>query len=325
MPSMKYLEITDRAQFDALALETFRFQAVHCDVYAAYLHLLEVDPDRVDAVEDIPFLPIELFKSHTVYCGAQPPQHIFTSSATSGATPAHHFVADLGIYEESFTRCFRLFIGPPERYTILALLPSYLERQGASLVYMVDALMKQSGASENGFYLHNHTQLYHRLTTLRDRGVRTLLFGVSFALLDFLAHHTVDFPDLEVIETGGMKGRGREYTRTGLHQKISRGFGTGRVFSEYGMAELLSQAYAKGGDRFNTPPWMRVYIRDLHDPGHYLSCGQKGGINIIDLANKYSCSFIETQDLGIGHPDHSFEVLGRIPHSDLRGCNLLVG
>lgn len=349
--TFKPFDIHSQEQFNSFALETFHFQAQHCEVYRSYIALLGKDPKEVTSVREIPFLPIELFKTHTVYCGAQPPQHLFTSSATSGMTPSKHHIADLSLYEESLSRTFRLFFDPPERYTLLALLPSYLERQGSSLVYMVDCLMKQSGAPDNGFYLHNHEELYRQLLKLQDEEVRrtqvrrTLLIGVAFALLDFVEKYRLDFPNLEVVETGGMKGRGKELTRTELHQKLSQGLGTAHIFSEYGMAELLSQAYAKGGNLFTLPPWMAVYIRDLHDPFRLLPAGQKGGINIIDLANRYSCSFIETQDMGTlhhpylsdyqaadirdcqatGHQDHqTFEFIGRIPHSDLRGCNLLM-
>jgi hypothetical protein len=189
---------------------------------------------------------------------------------------------------------------------------------------MVEALMQQSGSFPNGFYLHNHAELLQQLTMLRGRRVRTLLFGVSFALLDFIENYTLDFPELEIIETGGMKGRGEEISRRELHARIGRGFGTRHIYSEYGMAEILSQAYSKEGGLFLTPPWMRIYVRDLYDPFRPLPNGQQGGINIIDLANRYSCSFIETQDMGIRHADNAFELLGRIPFSELRGCNLLL-
>ncbi|MDR2586561.1 MAG: acyltransferase [Prevotellaceae bacterium] len=316
-------EIKTKAQFDRLALETFRFQADRCEVYTSYLQLLGIEPTHITSVEKIPFLPIELFKTHTVYCGDHPAQQIFNSSATSGTTPSRHHVAHLSIYEESFSRTFRLLFGDPQQYTILALLPSYIERHESSLVYMVSSLMQQSGATENGFYLYNFGELHTHLSTLRHNNTRTLLFGVSFALLDFAEKYPIDFPDLEIIETGGMKGRGIERSRTELFQRIGKGFGTSRISSEYGMAELLSQGYAKETERFRTPPWMRVIIRDLHDPFRLLPHQERGGINIIDLSNRYSCSFIETQDLGLLHPDHTFEVLGRIPYSELRGCNLL--
>lgn len=314
----------DKADFCRTALDIFRFQSRQCKVYRSYLELLGVEPASVKEIRDIPFLPVEFFKTHTVYSSSLPPQHVFTSSATSGMQPAQHHVAKLGLYEKSFSRCFRQFFGTPEQYTILALLPAYLERSGSSLVYMVDRLMQQSGAPDNGFYLYNHQELYHRLCKLRTDQKPVILFGVSFALLDFLQTCSLSFPELQVIETGGMKGRGIELSRNELHQRLRQGFGSRHIHSEYGMAELLSQAYAIEGERFVAPPWMRVLIRDLHDPFYPLPCGQKGGVNLIDLANRYSCSFIETQDLGILHPDQSFEILGRIPFSELRGCNLLI-
>jgi len=321
---LSIFDIENSAQFERLALETFYFQANHCEVYHSYLQLLGINTTSIGYIEEIPFLPIELFKTHRVYSCDYPTQQLFTSSATTGMVPAKHYIADIGLYEESFIRAFRLFMGDPECYTILALLPSYSERQGSSLVYMVDKLMQLSGASENGYYLYNHQELFQQLSMLRDRGTRTLLFGVSFALLDFVEKHAIDFPDLEVIETGGMKGRGLTLPRVELHQKLNHGLGTTHIHSEYGMAELLSQAYAIAGIHFQTPPWMRVYIRDLYDPFRYLSYGQHGGVNVVDLANWYSCSFIETQDMGIQYAGGGFELLGRIPFSELRGCNLLL-
>lgn len=325
MVENKIFEIQNRDQFITFALETFRFQAQHCEVYRSYITLLGTNPKEVTSLSKIPFLPIELFKTHTVYCGAQPPQHLFLSSATTGLTPSFHHIALLELYQESFLRCFTHFFGSPEQYTILALLPSYLERPNSSLVYMVNHLMKRSGAKENRFYLNNHKELYHQLSTLNHQGKqRTLLFGLSFALLQFLEEYTLQFPDLDVVETGGMKGRAIEISRTQLHQQLREGFGTTHIHSEYGMAELLSQGYAKNGNLFTPPPWMAVLIRDFHDPFRYVPHKQKGGINIIDLANRYSCSFIETQDMGVSHTEQTFEILGRIPFSDLRGCNLLL-
>jgi len=324
VPVKTIFEIANEEQFIQCALDTFRFQADHCKVYRSYLTLLGVDPASISAMEEIPFLPIELFKSHAVYCAPHPPQYTFTSSSTSGTVPAKHHIACIALYEESFIRTFRLFMHTPESYTIIALLPSYSERTGSSLIYMVAKLMQLSNAPENGFYLYNYSELQHQLTTLCNQGKRTLLFGVSFALLDFLQCHSIDFPILEIIETGGMKGRGMELNRNELHQKLKEGFGTLHIHSEYGMAELLSQAYAIDGEFFKTPPWMRVFIRDLHDPFRFIPNGRRGGINMIDLANRYSCSFIETQDMGILHADHAFELHGRIPFSELRGCNLLL-
>ena len=310
--------------FAACALKTFRFQAAHCHVYADYLRLLQTDIDQIHSLEQIPHLPIELFKTHFVYCGPQKPEMVFTSSATTGMVPAQHPVASRKLYEESFSRTFRQFMGAPSDYNLLALLPSYLERQGSSLVYMVDKLMQQARKPHSGYYLYNHEELHHKLLLLQAQGQPCLLVGVSFALLDFAQACPLSFPELKIIETGGMKGRGQELSRLELHSRLTQGFGTTQIYSEYGMAELLSQAYAGEDGHFRTPPWMKISIRDLHNPFRSLPSGRRGGINIIDLANRYSCAFIETQDLGIAHPDQSFEVLGRIPYSELRGCNMLL-
>jgi Acyl-protein synthetase, LuxE. len=324
-PLADIFDIRNTEDFARQAMETFRFQATHCQIYADYLRLLQTDTDQIQTPEQIPHLPIELFKTHFVYCGPQPPEITFTSSATTGMVPAQHPVASLALYEESFTKTFRQYIGAPSDYSLLALLPSYLERQGSSLVYMVDKLMQQAQKPHSGYYLYNHEELHRKLMLLREEGLPVLLIGVSFALLDFAEAFPLDFPDLKIIETGGMKGRGQELSRSQLHRRLTQGFGTTQIYSEYGMAELLSQAYALEDERFRTPPWMRVSIRDVHNPFRSLPPGRRGGINIIDLANRYSCAFLETQDLGLTHPDHSFEVLGRIPYSELRGCNMLVG
>ena len=323
-PQGGIFNIHNPEDFARCTMETFHFQAAECQVYAKYLRLLQIDPTQVQAPEQIPHLPIELFKTHFVYSGPEAPEITFTSSATTGMVPAQHPVACLALYQESFSRTFRQYIGPPSEYSLLALLPSYLERQGSSLVYMVDNLMQQARPAHSGYYLYNHEALYQKLCLLREEGLPALLIGVSFALLDFVQDFTLDFPALKIIETGGMKGRGLELSRPDLHQRLSAGFGTTQIYSEYGMAELLSQAYALEDGLFRTPPWMQVSIRDVHNPFSILPPGQRGGINIIDLANRYSCAFIETQDLGIAHPDQSFEVLGRIPYSELRGCNMLL-
>ena len=320
----RIFDIRNTEDFARQAMKTFRFQATHCQIYADYLRLLQTDTDQVQAPEQIPHLPIELFKTHLVYCGLEAPEITFTSSATTGMVPAQHAVAYRALYEESFSRTFRQFMGAPSDYSLLALLPSYLERQGSSLVYMVDKLMQQARAPHSGYYLYNHEELHHKLILLREEGLPVLLIGVSFALLDFAESFPLDFPRLKIIETGGMKGRGQELSRTDLHRRLTQGFDTTQIYSEYGMAELLSQAYASEDGLFRTPPWMQVSIRDLHNPFRRLPPGRRGGINIIDLANRYSCAFIETQDLGIAHPNQSFEVLGRIPYSELRGCNMLL-
>ena len=319
-----------------VTLEIFRFQAEHCEPYKRYLSFLGTDISKITHIEEIPFFPIQFFKSEKVICdkyltSEENPvpkdihtQTIFTSSATTGMTPSNHYVADLSIYEESFSKGFRLQYGNPADYAILALLPSYLERQGSSLVYMVEGLMKQSSNPSNGYYLYNHKELYEMLCRLKAESQKTILIGVSFALMDFVENYKIDFADLIVIETGGMKGRGVELTREALHENLKIGFGVENIHSEYGMAELLSQAWSKGNGLFLTPPWMKVLIRDLNNPLRILEIGKRGGINIIDLANIYSCSFIETQDMGIKETEDGFKILGRIQNSELRGCKPFV-
>jgi hypothetical protein len=315
--------INTAADFEQRCLDVFRFQAERCAIYKKYIALLGVMPSQICRVDDIPFLPIAFFKTQAVTSGEQPPQIIFTSSGTTGAQSSQHFVADVSLYEKSFTKSFTLFYGQPSDYVILALLPSYLERQGSSLVYMVEKLMAQSAQPDNGFYLHNFSELHNRLQRLQQQGKKTLLIGVSYALLDFVAQYPLHFPELTVMETGGMKGKREELPKQELHRVLCKGFGVAHIHSEYGMTELLSQAYSKGNGIFYAPPWMRVCIRDQRDPFARVPAGTLGGVNIIDLANVYSCAFIETQDLGKRYPDGSFEIAGRFAQSDVRGCNLL--
>lgn len=317
--------IKTRDEFASVTLEIFRYQAEFCEPYKKYLTLLGTDINKISNINEIPFFPVQFFKSETVISGKTPPKKIFTSSSTAGMTPSRHPVTDLSIYEKSFSQGFRLRYGEPEEYAILALLPSYLERENSSLVYMTEGLMKQSGNISNGYYLYNHSELFDMLLTLKKSQQKTILIGVSFALIDFLTGYKIDFPELIVMETGGMKGRGEELTREELHTRLRNGFGVENIHSEYGMAELLSQAYSKGNGLFCTPPWMDIVIRDLNNPFRLLPTGKRGGINIIDLANINSCSFIETEDLGIKETGDVFKILGRINNSELRGCNLLMG
>ncbi len=310
--------------FAGTALALFRLQAEHNPVYHRYLSLLGVDPLRVERLEEIPFLPVRFFKSYRVSVTEGPYAAVFTSSTTTGGEPSRHYVPHLSLYEESFLRAFRHFYGDPTEYCILALLPSYLEREGSSLVYMMDRLIRRSGHEESGFYLHDHARLYATLQRLAATGQRTLLFGVSFALLDFAEHYRLPAMDLIVMETGGMKGRRREPVREELHGFLKERFRVAAIHSEYGMTELLSQAYSQGAGVFRTPPWMRVLVRDSYDPFAWMPPGRTGGINIIDLANVWSCAFLETQDLGRLLPDGAFTVEGRFDHSEMRGCNLMV-
>jgi len=306
-------------------LELFRSQARHIAVYARYLELLGVDPLKVNFPDEIPFLPIRFFKTHKVYNAPGPHTHIFTSSATTGMVPSLHYVDSLGRYGKNVLDIFRFFYGDPSRYTILALLPSYLERPGSSLVYMMQVLMEKSGTGADGFYLSNQEALYHRLLDLAWREKPVWLIGVAFALLDFVKKFTLSHPGLIVVETGGMKGRGTDLSREELHERLQAGFPASPIHSEYGMAELFSQAYACSDDLFfSCPPVMQVMIRNLQDPFSPEPDGSAGGINIIDLANTHSCSFIETEDLGFRIRGGQFQVLGRIPDAERRGCNMLI-
>ncbi|MCC6837862.1 MAG: acyl transferase [Bacteroidia bacterium] len=315
--------------FRRMALDIFRYQAENNIVYKQYLQSLRISVESIDQIEKIPFIPVEFFKSFEVITGSILDEHqskLFTSSGTTGQITSKHYVKDVSIYEKSFTRAFELFYGNIHDYCILALLPSYLEREGSSLVYMADDLIKKSKHHESGFYLHNYDELILTLQNLQDKKQKTLLLGVTYALLDVVEQ----FPlfrggnNLIVMETGGMKGKRKEMIREELHTVLCEGFGVNTIHSEYGMTELLSQAYSKGNGVFNCPPWMKILIRDTNDPFSDLPHGRTGGINVIDLTNIHSCSFIATQDLGKTNPNTSFEVLGRFDNSDIRGCNLLV-
>lgn len=316
--------ISDQQQFAACALQTFRFQAQNCAVYREFVTNLKVDIDAVHTIEKIPFLPISFFKSHEVLSSVDPVQVTFTSSGTTGMINSRHLVTDVSWYEESFRRAFELFYGDIRNYCVLALLPSYLEREGSSLIYMAEDLVKRSENPDSGFYLYNHEDLFAQLKKQQQAKKPTLLIGVTFALLDFVDQHPIDFPELIVMETGGMKGRRKEMIREELHQTLCNGFGVSAIHSEYGMTELLSQAYSNGGGIFNCPPWMKIIARDTNDPMTLLDNDKTGGINVIDLANINACSFIATQDLGRVYQDGSFEVLGRFDNADIRGCNLLI-
>lgn len=315
--------------FLALCLEVFQHQAVHNSLYRSYIQHLGVRPEEVTRLEDIPFLPIDFFKHHRVVSGEGNAEIVFTSSGTTGSVPSRHEVIDLNIYRESYRRAFEMFYGHPGDMAILALLPAYLEREGSSLIYMVDDLIHQSLPGESGYFLHNHAALRAALNRLQQERTPTLLLGVTYALLDFAEYiqegqalHA--FPELIVMETGGMKGRRKEMVREEVHGILRESFGCDAIHSEYGMTELLSQAYSLGQGRFSCPPWMKVLIRDTNDPLGYVDEGQSGGVNVIDLANIHSCSFIATQDLGRQLDDGAFEIIGRFDHSDVRGCNLLI-
>ena len=307
--------------FETVALEVFEYQAKNNNIYKTYLKLLNVSPNNVKSLGQIPFLPIEFFKHQDVVCKSNNIDAVFTSSGTSGKQ-SRHIVKDLGIYEKSFTSGFEYFYGNIMDYTILALLPSYMERSGSSLIYMCEKLIKLSEKKENGFYLNEHQELHNLLLELERQNRKTLLIGVSFALLDFVEKHPVKLKNTIVMETGGMKGKREEMVREQLHNILCKHFNVPKIHSEYGMTELLSQAYSKGDGIFECPPWMRISFRDANDP--LSNNKQSGGINIIDLANVNSCSFIASQDLGKINENNTFEILGRFDASDIRGCNLMV-
>jgi phenylacetate-coenzyme A ligase PaaK-like adenylate-forming protein len=310
--------------FDELALQMFNYQLQNNSIYKKYIDFLGVNPNLVQRVEDIPFLPISLFKSHKVYASAKPQEAIFSSSGTTGTETSKHHIASLSLYQKSFLEAFTNFYSHPSKYAVLALLPSYLERQGSSLVYMVNRLIEESGKTQSGFFLNNHIELYNRLAELNEQQQPTILFGVTFALLDFVSHFKLKLNHTTIIETGGMKGRRKEMIREEVHRILTEGFGVKSIHSEYGMTELLSQAYSSGEGIFKYPPWMRVFTRDPYDPLTILPNGQMGALNIIDLANIYSCPFIQTDDLGAVYSNNSFIVSGRMDGSQVRGCNLMV-
>ena len=309
--------------FGKTALRIFHFQYENNSVYRSYCQCLNIDKEHVRELRQIPFLPISFFKTHEVKTTEFTPELTFQSSGTTGMQHSRHLVKDAQLYRRSLLESFRHFYGKPSDYVFLALLPNYLEQKHSSLIYMMETLMHESGVADNGYYLYNHEDLYQKLLQLRDNHQKAILWGVTFALLDFAEHYQVDFPELVVFETGGMKGRRKEMVKEELYEILQKAFGVPAIHSEYGMCELLSQAYSKGGNLFTTPPWMRICLRNEKDPLDTSDTVGTGVINVIDLANIYSCSFIATEDLGRRHPQ-GFEVLGRLDHSQLRGCNLMV-
>jgi phenylacetate-coenzyme A ligase PaaK-like adenylate-forming protein len=311
--------------FDSQCMSVFKVQAESNPVYKAFLDGLGINPTRIVESANIPFLPIEFFKSHRVQTGLKESLITFSSSGTTGSVQSRHFVSEPFLYTESYLRAFRLFYGNPEEYCFLALLPSYLEREGSSLILMVEDLIRQSKNADSGFYLNNRKELYAKLRAQEERGQKTILLGVTYALLDFADEFKMDLKHTLVMETGGMKGRRKEMIREELHGYLCERLGIDKIHSEYGMTELLSQAYSAGNGLFHCPPWMKVLPRDTSDPLSGARFGTTAGINIIDLANIYSCSFISTQDLGKVYEDGSFEILGRFDNSEIRGCNLMVG
>lgn len=319
----RLFSIQHEADFQALALAIFQYQANHIPVYKQYLNALKIDPAKVQSIQEIPFLPIEFFKNNTI---CSDPNHIeitFSSSGTTGSETSKHPVNDVQIYQQSYRKTFEHFYGPLQDYCILALLPSYLERSGSSLIYMCEDLIEQTKQNGSGFYLNEFAQI-KKIISENSNNKKILLIGVTYALLDFAEQMPFKMDHTIVMETGGMKGKRKEMLRAEVHEILSNAFGLSKIHSEYGMTELLSQAYSKGDGIFECPAWMRVLIRETNDPFTLAETGRTGGVNIIDLANINSCSFIATQDLGKLHANHQFEILGRFDDAALRGCNLLV-
>jgi len=316
--------ISSQKQFEKTALKVFRFQYDNNAVYREFCELLKVEKQQVKTIQQIPFLPIQFFKTHEVLSCTETIQQIFTSSGTTGMVTSRHLVTDRTLYEQSYRQAFSRFYGNIEDYTVLALLPSYLERQGSSLIYMVEDLIQLSNNSDSGFYLFNHDELIQKMVSLDNQGKNVILIGVTYALLDLIEKQDFKLNNTIIMETGGMKGKRKEMIREELHEQLCNGFGVKSIHSEYGMTELLSQAYSLGEGIFECPSWMQIMIRDTEDALSYIDNGKTGGINVIDLANINSCAFIATQDLGKKYGNNSFEVLGRFDNSDIRGCNLMV-
>lgn len=324
MEAHKIFSIKTSKEFVTTALAIFRFQYENNLIYQEFCNHLNKNAGNVAHLKDVPFLPIEFFRTKKVAVGHTDFDILFTSSGTTTQKTSNHYVKNISMYEGSYLHGFKHFYGAISDFCILALLPAYLERPGSSLIYMMDDLIQKSRHPESGFYLNDLEGLAKKMCVLDATGCKVLLVGVSFALLDLIALYKFNLKNTVIMETGGMKGRRKELIREELHGLLKKGFGVDKIHSEYGMTELLSQGYSKGGGIFQTPPWMEVRIRDTEDPFSSQINGKTGGINVIDLANLNSCSFIATQDLGKVYEDGNFEVLGRFDHADVRGCNLMV-
>ena len=322
--SESIFQIKNDDDFKTVAFNQLRYQFENNLILNKYYDALNFKIESISELNEIRFLPIELFKSNEIVCGANNATHIFSSSGTTGQITSKHFVKDIAIYEKSFLKCFEMFYGKPEAYCFLFLLPSYLERTGSSLVYMAEYLVKRSANKSSGFYLSNYQDLKIKILEQKNKGEKTILFGVTYALLDLCEFDLSLDENFIVIETGGMKGKRKEVTKQELHSVLKEKLKINTVHSEYGMTELLSQAYSKGDGIFQCPPWMKILIRDPYSPNEYLPQGKVGAINVIDLANLHSCSFIATQDLGRDLGEGKFEILGRMNDAELRGCNLMI-
>ncbi len=319
------LTCLNAANFEDIALRLFHFQAINSPVYNSYLKYRHIDHTKIASLSHIPFLPISFFKSHSVMTGKWEPQLEFSSTGTTGELTSKHSIKSLPFYLDHAQQTFEQFFGPMNDYHILALLPSYLERKGSSLVVMIEHFIRQSQSEDSGFYLFNQAELMKKMEVLRSSKRKVILWGVSFALLDLAEKFEIDLSHCIIIETGGMKGRRKEWIREELHSFLCKRFNVKQISSEYGMTELLSQAYSMANGLYKASQWMKICLRDINDPYQYLSFDRVGAFNVIDLANFNSCAFIETQDLGKIEQNGYFEILGRIDNSDLRGCNLLVG
>jgi phenylacetate-coenzyme A ligase PaaK-like adenylate-forming protein len=323
MLETEILNIDSPEDFERIAIQVFKLQYKNVAVYKRFCSLLNVIPAEVEKTEQIPFLPIQFFKTHNIIAEGYSAEKIFTSSGTTGSTVSKHLVTDIGLYEKSFLNAFENQYGAPSEYAILALLPSYLEREGSSLIYMVESLIEKSNNPNSGFYLYETDALIEKLDFLEKNNQKSILIGVSYALLDLIEKKKFQLKNTIVMETGGMKGKRKEMIKEELHSILRQGFGLKKIHSEYGMTELLSQAYSTGDETFSCPPWMKILTRDPEDALSYTT-GKTGGINVIDLANLYSCSFIATQDLGKTFENGTFKIMGRFDNSDVRGCNLMV-
>ena len=317
-----FTSIKSESDFEEMSLKLFDYQMENNPIYAPYAALIL--KGKIPAnIYEIPFLPIEFFKQEQIICQGKGVEEVFLSSGTTGEQ-SKHLVADLSLYKKSYLNTFQQFYGDINDYCILALLPSYQEREGSSLIYMVDDLIKKSGHPKSGFYLNDLTELSQTIKELEKKGQKTILFGVTYALLDLAVQHPQHLKHTIIMETGGMKGKRKELLKEEIHQLLEEAFLTKNIHSEYGMTELLSQSYSKGKNIFKSPPWMKILIRDVNDPLSIMGDNKKGGINVIDLANIHSCPFVATQDLGCTFEDGTFSVLGRFSNADVRGCNLLI-
>ncbi len=321
----KILDISTAGELTDAALEVFEYQYINNQIYKEFADHLGKHPGKVRSLDEIPYLPVEFFRKYSIISGKGQHEIIFGSSGTTGTKPSRHYVTDLSLYEASFVRSFSRFYGDPHDYILIALLPSYTEREGSSLVYMADSLIRLTGHPLSGFYMGQHGSVTSAIKQSKEQGRKIILLGVSFALLDLAEKEAPDLSGVIVMETGGMKGRRKEIIREELHNILKEKFRVGAIHSEYGMTELLSQAYSSGEGLFRCPPWMKILVRDPHDPlSVYTETGLTGGVNIVDLANINSCSFLSTGDLGKINDSGTFEILGRFDSSDIRGCNLMV-